>query len=138
MSEETSSGGLGSARADDVALELMKQLITLASGVLALSATFIEKLRGTPGYLLILLALSWLALIVSVFCGLQTISAIVKTRLEPDESDWSQGYGKACARLSKYAFVVGIALFATVALLSVLTAPARGPEQPLEINMRTD
>lgn len=108
------------ARADEAARELMKQLITLASGVLALSATFVGRLGDVSVYLLILLALSWLTLIISVLFGLQTLSAIVQWHLDPEESDWSRSYGRMSARISKYAFVVGIALFAVFAFFSLL------------------
>ena len=144
LSDETqpeapvSSSGAADARADDVALELMKQLITLASGVLALSATFIDKLRGATPWLLVILALSWLTLIASVFCGLETISAIVKSRLEPEENDWSTGRGKTYARVSKYTFVAGIALFAMVALLSILFAPTDESEESPRVFIQTN
>jgi len=107
-------------KADEAALELMKQLIALASGVLALSATFVGRLQDTSVYHLSLLALSWLSLVISIFFGLQTLSAIVQSRLTPDESDWSTGYGQMSAKISKYGFVIGIALFAVFAFLSLL------------------
>jgi hypothetical protein len=107
--------------ASEAALELMKQLITLSSGVLALSATFIDKIGTASMYLLIVLGTSWIVLLGSLFFGLQTISSIVKSRLTKD-NEWSKGYGRTSARLSKYAFVVGIALFAVFAFLSFATA----------------
>ena len=107
--------------AHTIALELMKQIITLAAGVVALSATFLEKIK-TGSISLVVLGLSWVALVISIFFGLQTISAIVKSRLNPEEHEWSKGRGQAYARISKYAFVVGISLFAIFAfLLFVLT-----------------
>jgi hypothetical protein len=106
--------------AHESALELMKQLITLASGVLALSATFLAKVSFTRWWLVALLAASWLALLISVFCGLETISAIVKSRLN-QEYDWSRGYGRRCALISKYAFVAGISIFALFAIVSLLS-----------------
>ena len=69
--------------AHQIALELMKKLITLASGVVALSATFLEKMEA-DFFHIALLGSSWIALVVSIFCGLQTISAIVKSRLTPE------------------------------------------------------
>ena len=106
--------------AHEIALELMKQLITLSSGVVVLGATFLEKF-GAPSLIHgVLLGLSWLALITSIFCGLQTISAIVKSRLN-SEHQWSEGSGKAYARVSKYAFVIGIFLFAMFAFLSFVS-----------------
>jgi hypothetical protein len=110
---------LGASKDDahQVALELVKQLITLSSGLLALSATFIDKFRDPFNSTMFLLVGSWLALIVSVSCGIDTISVIVKSRLRP-EMDWSEGRGKMSARLSRYGFVVGLALFAIFALTS--------------------
>lgn len=105
--------------AHQIALELMKQLITLASGVLALSATFLEKL-GTDPVERIVLGLSWLTLVTCIFCALQTISAIVKSRLNP-EHQWSKGSGQTYARVSKYAFVIGIFLFAAFAFISFVS-----------------
>jgi len=101
--------------AADAALELMKQLITLSSGVLALSATFIEKLEPVGALSIGGLIIAWLALVVALIAALQTISAIVKSRLKP-EFDWSTGYGQKAAAVSKYSFVIGIVLVAAVAL----------------------
>jgi hypothetical protein len=105
--------------AHQIALELMKQLITLASGVVVLSATFLEKLGPGP-VRRILLGLSWLALVTCIFCALQTISVIVKSRLNP-EHQWSKGAGQAYAHVSKYAFVIGIFLFAMFAFISFIS-----------------
>jgi len=105
--------------AHEVALELLKQLIALASGVLALSATFIEKLSPATKTGLVVLGAAWLALLVSVFGGLQGMSAVVKSRLDPDH-DWSTGKGQFYARLAKYGFLLGILLFALFAFLSLL------------------
>ncbi len=101
--------------AADAALELMKQLITLSSGVLALSATFIEKLEPVGPWYVGALVFAWLALVVALIAALETISAIVKSRLKP-EFDWSTGRGRRAASISKYSFVVGIALVAAVSL----------------------
>src|SRR5438477_11872556 len=101
--------------AADAALELMKQLITLSSGVLALSATFIENLEPVGPVFIGGLVVAWLALVVALIAALETISAIVKSRLKP-EFDWSTGRGQKAAVVSKYSFVVGIVLVATVAL----------------------
>jgi hypothetical protein len=106
-------------KADEAALELMKQLITLAAGVLVLSVTFTEKFSCEYVLLFVLLGIAWLALIVSVLFGLQTISAIVKSRLKP-EYDWSEGYGKKSAMVSKYSFVIGLALFAIFGFITLV------------------
>ena len=101
-------------RADTVAIDLVKQLITLAAGVLALSATFLERIGPLSWKLLVVLGASWLALILSLLGGIQTMSTIVKSRLNKD-NDWSKGRGRSYALTSKYSFVIGIALFALFA-----------------------
>jgi hypothetical protein len=114
-------------RADVAAIDLIKQLITLAAGVLALSATFLEKIAPFPTFLLLILAASWLSLIFSILGGLQTLSVIVKSRLNSDDS-WSKGTGKRCAQISKFAFITGITLFALFAL--ILLAKDKPKEVP--------
>ena len=59
------------------------------------------------------------ALLVCVFFSLQTISAIVKSRLAGD-AEWSKNSGQRFARISKYTFLVGIFLFALFAFVSLL------------------
>jgi hypothetical protein len=101
-------------RADSAAMSLVKQMITLSAGVLALSGTFLEKINSLPLLLMLVLALAWLALILSVFGGIQTLSIIVKSRLNRDDN-WSKHAGKRFAQLAKYGFLVGIGLFAIFA-----------------------
>src|SRR5258708_33340102 len=103
-------------RADSAAMDLLKQLITLAAGVLALSATFLEKVGPLSGTLLLILAASWLSLILSVLGGIQTLSVIVKSRLNGDDG-WMKGSGKKYAQTSKYGFVAGKALFGPFAFI---------------------
>jgi hypothetical protein len=118
--------------AAEAAIELMKQLITLSAGVLALSATFIEKLEPQGVLSIAVLVIAWLALVVSLIAALDTISAIVKSRLKP-EFDWSTGRGQRAAGISKYSFVLGIVLVAAVALGSWISRERRheSPSAPI-------
>jgi hypothetical protein len=97
--------------AAQIALEYIKQIITLASGILALSGTFIDKLARSISYHTILLPMSWVLLLISVYYGLATISTIVKSKLNDDDLEWSRGHGKRCATICKLTFVGGIAVF---------------------------
>lgn len=97
--------------ADGTALELLRQIITLASGVLALSAAFIEKFSQKDVVMLGILALAWISLIVSVFSGLQAMSAMVKSVTRP-EFYWSKDRLRRYAKASKLAFIAGLAFFA--------------------------
>lgn len=123
-----------SSKADEAALELMKQLITLASGVLALGAAFIDRLPKSSVYLLILLFGSWTALASSIFFGLKTISAIVKSRIDSDD-EWSRGKGRQFARFSQGGFLLGISLFATFAFISLISAKK---EEGITISISSD
>jgi hypothetical protein len=96
--------------AAQVALEYIKQIITLASGILALSGTFIDKLVKTVSYQTALLPVAWVLLLISVYFGLATISTIVKSKLKNDQN-WAQGRGKKYATICKLTFVGGIAVF---------------------------
>jgi hypothetical protein len=127
--QDAEAGQPTRARADEPALELMKQLITLAAGVLALSATFIERFPGTSASQVAILIVAWVALLASIFFGLETLSAIVKSRLTSDD-DWSTGYGKASAQVSKYAFTLGVALVALFSVLSFSASRNNRPETP--------
>lgn len=119
------SGSMSGNDAHEVALELMKQLITLSSGVLALSATFVENFTTDSIAMLIVLLLAWLSLVVSVYSGLETISAIVKSRLLTDH-DWSEGVGRRNATISKYAFISGLTFFAVFAFITLVVSEPSG------------
>jgi len=135
LSDDELTSEVSKSKADEAALELMKQLITLSSGVLALGAAFVDKLPKTPGYFLSFLFVSWVALILSLIFGLKTISTIVKSRLDSDE-EWSRGIGRTFGRLSQYSFLVGIGFFATFAFLS-LALPANKDEE-ISITIKSD
>ena len=49
--------------AHHVALEWIKQIITLSTGVIALSATFITQILKMPNWTVWLLIISWLLLL---------------------------------------------------------------------------
>ena len=122
------------ARPDEIVLELMKQLITLSAGVLALSATFLQRLGDVSIILLSLLALSWLALTAALYFGLQTIAAVVEARMNEDQSenDLPEDVKKR-SLISKYGFLAGIILFAAFAFASLITAKQSG--SPPQVNI---
>ena len=106
-------------QAADSALELMKQLIALSSGALVLSATFIKEFGSLSWCQIINLALAWLLLVLSVVFGLETLSAIVKSKLSA-MADWSEGWGKASAMISKYCFILGMVCFIVFAFTTLI------------------
>ena len=114
--------------AAEAALELLKQLITLSSGALAVSATFANQF-SVPLPWAALLPVAWLSLIVSTIAALKSISAIVKSRLRP-EHDWSTGIGKTYASWSQWSFVVGIGLIGAIGSLSLFAKPEKQASAP--------
>ena len=117
--------------ADSTALELLRQLITLASGVLVLSSTFVDKLWSPNVMLQALLAATWIILAGSIVAGLQAMSAMVQGALRP-EFPWAKDAIRNWAAGSKWAFIIGIALFAVYAFLA-----AESIDRPSRDNART-
>lgn len=111
----------GARASSDTALELLKQLIGLASGVLALGATFLEKFWTSSVALQVTLAAAWLLLMLSVVAGLQAISSLVQVLRKPDFT-WSADAVRKWAKTSKWAFVTGLLLFAVFAFSAALTS----------------
>jgi hypothetical protein len=119
------------ARQPDVqaALEFLKQIIALASGVLAISATFIEKFWTPKWQLQGLLSLSWLLLVTAILAGLQGLSSLVQVLRRPDLGS-STIAARNWARLSKWTFIVGIAGFCLFAFLAAF--PFRETMKPTD------
>lgn len=118
--------------AADAALELLKQLIALSSGLIAVGAAFAEKLL-TRERIDFLLAVSWGLLAVSILAALGSMAAIVKSRLRP-EFPWDTGIGMRMARVSRMAFVGGVLCFGTFAFVAgrreaSVVSPDGGPRR---------
>lgn len=105
--------------ASDAALEFAKHLITLSAGVIAFSATFVAKFESAPDWSIAILGLAWLALAVSVASAIRTVSGIVKSRLCTND-DWSINTGEKSATLSRWAFLVGLGLFAAFGMVALV------------------
>lgn len=82
----------------EVYRDLTKQLLTLASGILALTITFLEKvLTEVSGWGQVLLATSWGLYIVSILAGIGALMGIAGTlycRENPDDETRCQSSGE--------------------------------------------
>lgn len=105
--------------AHKVALEWIKQIITLSSGIIVLSATFISSIFNQLNWSIWLLIISWVLLLLSIVFGLNTISTITYSRIHHDDS-WSSGKGKNYACAAKWLFMAGISIFVIFALINFL------------------
>jgi hypothetical protein len=57
--------------------DLIKLLISLASGVIALSAALVEKVSVGVGYSVSILYISWIGLTISIYYGIKSLSMLV-------------------------------------------------------------
>ncbi len=99
-----------SSNAHEVALEWLKQLITLSSGIVAFSGTFVPLVSEILKWPLVLLGVSWLLFIVVIVLCLEVVSAITYSRLHNDDN-WAQGKFKTMALIAKWCFIGGMILF---------------------------
>jgi hypothetical protein len=69
--------------------DLAKLLISLSSGVIALSATFAEKLSLGVGLVVVVLHLAWIVLVLSIFFGVQALSTLAHAQ-ETGAVEWGK------------------------------------------------
>jgi hypothetical protein len=121
------------SKALDIALELIKQLITLSSGILAISATFLPKINEISILSFIILAVAWLALILSIIAGSHTISIMVNSQINGD-MEWYSGSGQLYGKACKWLFIIGLATFTIFAISMIVSGQPSDPESTSGIN----
>lgn len=115
---------MGVNKTDDayeVALEWLKQIITLSSGFIVLSATFISSVFKQLNWSIWFLIGSWLSFLVSIIFSLETISVITQSRIDSNK-EWSMGRGKTYAKVAKWFFISGILIFIIFTIFNFLTS----------------
>src|SRR5215468_10416340 len=63
-------------KAFDFAADATKQILTLSTGILALTITFAKDILGAPGHWSRLLGWSWILYLISILCGVWTLLAL--------------------------------------------------------------
>ncbi len=101
-----------------VALEWIKQIITLSSGIIVLSATFLNTIFKQLNWSVSILIVSWLLLLSSIIFGLKTISQITRSRIEQNDDWFYENEGK----ITKFLFITGIVLFVIFATFNFFIA----------------
>ena len=121
------------SEASKTALELLKQIATLASAVLVLSGTFVGNMLPVPYHVLILLGLSWLLLVFALLYSIKSTSAIVQSQIE-DNDDWAEGSARKWGARAKWLFFSGLVLLITFAGIgSVLKGQSKNVQ---DVNVR--
>jgi hypothetical protein len=100
------------AKAIDVCNETVKQLITVASGVVTISITFLKDLKPTPRERRLLVS-SWVMLLLSVVMGILTLQALVGNlgaRARAPQAQLFDTNDRWSATLQEVLFLCGLAL----------------------------
>jgi len=95
-------------RAQDSTKDLVKLIMSLALGLLALSGTFASRMSEGAGVAIALLYTSWGALIACIFYGIKSLSVQAKCIMSGSPNWWSVTI--APAKLSWRSFKIGILL----------------------------
>jgi len=98
----------GNERAQDSLIDIIKLMISLSLGVLALSGTFVSQMSSNVKWLIILLCSSWIFLILSIFEGISALGDI-NHRIQNDTENWYKPSFEKAKR-SWLLFKVGIVL----------------------------
>ena len=122
MSQDT-DGGLSAREAKtlDFAQELIKQLLTLATGIVTVTLTFFDQVLGQAaktGWPATLLKASWCVLGVSICAGLLALMALTGGLAARTKLDINSPQQRRVAVGQASSFALGIAL----AILAVLLA----------------
>jgi hypothetical protein len=99
-------------KAFDFAQEATKQVVTLATAIIALTVTFVNDIAG-EGAVIELLYVAWGFYLVSVACGLATLLMLAGNLERPHQGDTPSIYApntKGAARVQIATFVVALGL----------------------------
>lgn len=99
----------GAKEAIKLVQDITKQILTLTTGILALSATFIKILIPDAPRLIAILFFAWFLFTVSIIGGLFTLSSIVH-KLEKEEYEPFAKCTEIPARVQWICFIVGFVL----------------------------
>jgi hypothetical protein len=101
-------------KAFDFALSTTKQVVSLSTGVLALTITFLNDIvSGVGETALFLLTLSWLLFLISVVAGVLTMMSLTGNLSKSEKNDQLsiyEGSIKTFSRVQMTAFLLGISL----------------------------
>lgn len=103
--------------ASNTAVDYLKQLITLASGVLVFSAAFIGDFKAHGFWSYLSLGTSWMLLCLCLVCGLWSMAIIVKSSIDENDN-WAEGRGRTLSRISRVSFAIALFTFAVFAFIS--------------------
>ena len=119
MNGKSQQGSSSIERAQSSAQDFIKLIISLASGVIALSTTFVPKFTEHGPIAAFILFGSWLLFAASIFFGIRALTIMTRCIMNDTPLWWNQVVGSA--RSCWWSFLAGIAcliIFAGVAFWS--------------------
>ena len=119
-------------KAFDLAQDTSKQIITLSTGILALTLTFFKDFAGGgSGASRVLMMIAWAIFLASIVTGVLHLLALTGT-LASSTPSVTTGSAKLFAGIEQLSFVVAllIAVIAGALALGGSTTPAPGPLTP--------
>jgi len=120
---EDTDGGLSDREAKtlDFAQELVKQLLTLATGIVTVTLTFFDQVldeAARTGWPATLLKASWCVLALSICAGLLALMALTGGLAARTPLDINSPQQRRFARLQASSFALGIGLAITAVLVA--------------------
>jgi hypothetical protein len=106
MTSPSQAASSSTERAQTSTQDFIKLIISLASGVIALSATFVPKFAEHSSITIGVLFVSWLLFAASIFFGIRTLTILTRCIMNGTELWWNQIVGTA--RLCWWCFLIGI------------------------------
>ena len=124
--------------ATDLAMDLMKQLVTLNSAVLVLSGTLLGHVLPVPAWDFGFLGVGWLCLVVSLACSIDTMSRIVSS-VDSADGLWTEPPCRTIGNLAKWLFFFGVTMLVIFAGVGIFPKLSQDTPQRIEVELvRTD
>jgi hypothetical protein len=108
-------------KANEIAIEALKQLLTLASGVLALTITFIKDAldtsRSKASYTF-LVPIAWCLLALAIWTGWVAIPDACRKMTLKSDYVFESGRPRVLAKIAQSSFLLGLILLTVFAVLN--------------------
>ena len=112
-------------KAYEFAADLIKQLITLSTGILTLTLAFYDKFLSTSGSPTTLMVASWFVFLLSILCGvggLMGLTGGLSGDTEPDIQGFQQQVVPAIQVIT-FVIALGLMIFAVVTSTNGVPTP---------------
>src|SRR4051794_6060142 len=97
-------------KAFELAQDTSKQIITLATAIVALTLTFFKDFTsGAPGFSRVLMAIAWFVFLISIIAGVSHLLALTGS-LAGDDPSVMTGSARLFARVEQISFLIALTM----------------------------